>query len=1113
VNTPTAHENSARRLHPLWFPWTQPPVDGGGADVPSDHGDLYWSPFTGSLSSKPFYAPEQTRIGILADEMGLGKTLEIISLIASNQLTSPVITPPLTISGMKADGAVLDLKRISNDEGLIRSRATLVVTPISIINQWIGEIRTHAPSLTVCVFDGTKNENSPSLLQLAVADVVLVTYHTLAKETNFMLAASKYMLRHEKMYVNPVSPLLKVNWWRVVLDEAQEVESTVKLCAIMASKLPCINRWCCTGTPIGKNGLDDLGGLFTFLKHNPFESDYLWRVGVRIPYTTGSSTHPKLAKLCEWKGLNPLMKCLKPIFWRHSKSHVAADLNLPPLHQLQIQLKLSPIEDEFYRGLLDKLVAKVTRLQVENSLTLSAIETDLVTLRKALCHPQVVKSSQHLLGDNVMPLESIMDKMTEDSLDDVQMVQRDLCSLLNRYGAALMLLDRMNLAKEALVKSWTISQDVEVSRIRYQDEVSVVKHWKLIEIQTITLLISVSERLGDSDAVVAYKERERIDVREEMYKHVEDKKKKAEDALRWVVQSLKSDDIWWNYANADKRVVKLLERRKSVGGEGRTEIMDFYSDEVAAEISTLSNAIRADEKIVAKFFTYNANVRDCISLDRLIVGLQDVTFRKRMSEVLQELLHTVKEIPAVSYTKDATSTQSALEASLFVAATVEDPAAANKPVLTLDAMLLKAKSWLNAQINRAKVFQVNTTGYVDYRVGTPGTEGSIPHPSKWNMEEFASRQSDMWNDLRVLQLMKEEMSELKDIDKFESQITEIKTTLEEAAKIPDFPADFNDAGLRKLKIDIETKERSIADKSHRHTYLKNKAALLKAANSTGPRDGDGGGSEDETLKCSVCWDDLLPAKNPILTKCGHIYCPQCMGTILKSEKSQRKCPECRQDISKQDLFQVDQSAKALSSGESDDGLKGSWGTKVEYVIKHMLKLRASKSPEKALIFSQWSPLLHLISLACKANGIKYVSLQGSTHERAHAVEKFNTDDTVTVFLLNSSTDASGLTLVSASHVFLMEPNSNPAIEEQAINRVHRMGQKRDTYVYRLIISYSIEERVLLLQEEKKSSIAPEAMAAKAERNENLLVSEVLQMLGIESNSSQIDGSSTMEPSL
>ena len=107
--------------------------------------------------------------------------------------------------------------------------------------------------------------------------------------------------------------------------------------------------------------------------------------------------------------------------------------------------------------------------------------------------------------------------------------------------------------------------------------------------------------------------------------------------------------------------------------------------------------------------------------------------------------------------------------------------------------------------------------------------------------------------------------------------------------------------------------------------------------------------------------------------------------------------------------------------------KGSWGAKVEFVISHLLQLQYIKSPVKVLIFSQWAPLLHLISSALMENDIVSVSLIGSAEEKSQALQSFNSNPKIKAILLNSRADASGLTLISASHVILMEPNANPAI--------------------------------------------------------------------------------------
>jgi hypothetical protein len=249
-----SNSNVQTRNHPLWIKWgkkckctdTESPFDEPHAPVPS----FYWNPFTGATSENTFPDISTDSCGgILADEMGLGKTLEMLSLVSSNCLVSPVIDSNIILSPHVPLAADV-YKYIKDEKGLIVSRATIIVTPVSIIQQWVGEIRKHAPTLVVTIFEGGGTKGSSegsSLLQLAVSDIVLITYSALAKEINFSLEECGYPLRNAKRYMLEYSPLLKIKWWRIVLDEAQFVESTVRQCAQMAGKLEAVNRWCLTG--------------------------------------------------------------------------------------------------------------------------------------------------------------------------------------------------------------------------------------------------------------------------------------------------------------------------------------------------------------------------------------------------------------------------------------------------------------------------------------------------------------------------------------------------------------------------------------------------------------------------------------------------------------------------------------------------------------------------------------------------------------------------------------------------------------------------------------------------------------------------------------------------
>jgi SNF2 family DNA or RNA helicase len=245
---------------------------------------------------------------------------------------------------------------------------------------------------------------------------------------------------------------------------------------------------------------------------------------------------------------------------------------------------------------------------------------------------------------------------------------------------------------------------------------------------------------------------------------------------------------------------------------------------------------------------------------------------------------------------------------------------------------------------------------------------------------------------------------------------------------------------------------------------------------------------------------------------------------------------CRKKISKRSQFRVSALA-GLSSVVDADGdtggvmgmqVRGDFGTKVNALVRYLkyqdelhdrrLARRAaggaasaasmleeddggSDEPDykpKALVYSQWDMELVLVSKALAMNGIQYVELRGSLQQRSGAVHRFNKDPGTRAFLLATGEANAGLTLVAATSVFLLEPSLNPAIEEQAINRIHRIGQTRQTTVYRFVVADSVEETILDLQA-KKRSLVGEATAAEEdaaarrwekEAGENAVLSEL-----------------------
>jgi len=122
---------------------------------------------------------------------------------------------------------------------------------------------------------------------------------------------------------------------------------------------------------------------------------------------------------------------------------------------------------------------------------------------------------------------------------------------------------------------------------------------------------------------------------------------------------------------------------------------------------------------------------------------------------------------------------------------------------------------------------------------------------------------------------------------------------------------------------------------------------------------------------------------------------------------------------------------------------------------------------KALVFSQWTSLLDRCEPALEAAGIPFIRLDGSTRDRGAVVDAFQQSDGPPVLLISLKAGGTGLNLTAADHVFLLDPWWNPAVEDQAADRTHRIGQDRPVMVYRLVASDTVEERILALQQSKR----------------------------------------------
>jgi SNF2 family DNA or RNA helicase len=156
-------------------------------------------------------------------------------------------------------------------------------------------------------------------------------------------------------------------------------------------------------------------------------------------------------------------------------------------------------------------------------------------------------------------------------------------------------------------------------------------------------------------------------------------------------------------------------------------------------------------------------------------------------------------------------------------------------------------------------------------------------------------------------------------------------------------------------------------------------------------------------------------------------------------------------------------------------------SKLDALVEQLAEVTAEG--HRALVFSQFTSYLDLVAARLRSEGIAYAHLDGSTRDRAGAVDEFRSGG-APVFLISLKAGGFGLTLTEADYVFLLDPWWNPAAEAQAVDRAHRIGQTKTVMVYRMISADTIEEKVMALQERK-------ARLFKAVMDDDALFSQAL----------------------
>ncbi|KAI1775418.1 hypothetical protein F4818DRAFT_441514 [Hypoxylon cercidicola] len=181
-------------------------------------------------------------------------------------------------------------------------------------------------------------------------------------------------------------------------------------------------------------------------------------------------------------------------------------------------------------------------------------------------------------------------------------------------------------------------------------------------------------------------------------------------------------------------------------------------------------------------------------------------------------------------------------------------------------------------------------------------------------------------------------------------------------------------------------------------------------------------------------------------------------------------------------------------------LRRDWvpSAKIEKTMELLQAIREKNPKEKTLVFSLWTSFLDLLEIPIHDEGFRYTRYDGSMHpgDRDLAVKAFMDKD-VQVMLVSLTAGNTGLNLTKATQVIILEPFWNPFVEEQAIDRAHRIGQEKEVTVHHLLIENTVEDRIRSLQERKRSMVEAALSEEGAQGVGQLSFSELKGLFGLE----------------
>lgn len=1042
--------------------------------------------------------------GILAEEMGLGKTVELAALVCLHQ-RPPTSTPRK--DGLVASPSTL----IITPPHILSQWQSELATHAPDLNVLYYKGMAAAK----------RSENEQYTVDdLLRYDIVLTTYATLAREIHFTTDPPERSRRFEKQHRSCKSPLVLINWWRVCLDEAQMVESGVSKAAKVAQIIPRINAWTVSGTPVKRN-LEDLLGLLVFLKLEPFcSSKKMWqRLNKRdlhqifsrlaIRHNKHSIAHELRIPRQRRSVIVMPFTAIEEQYYAEIFQEMCTRLHLksngdPESDQYNPETMTDDMRD-WLRQLRETCLHPLVGVRNRNALGSrraplrtvgEVLETMIEQNETQLRHEECEIVASRTLEAHIVANNKANMNRSKDALQLYTVALSEATQYVDQCRTELDLAK----AKDSTSKRDRPEQSLESDHEEEDGSTPNARPNAMKKLLHAALGVQQVCAFFVATSYYQIKENDAITVKDsEEYQRLEELEKTFYDQAK----AIRKEMLQENHAKALKAMQKLKKDTGSVllpriptldmsgGIENRKllEKMDNISellDEQAgwiekwrAKILDILTRPLVDQDdgidITGDEYEESTKVQDELPIYTLALRAMIADRHRLITGETNFLIEGDQQTPNEMKHKRS-------DGEVVYAIKRAEKGKDHDPKLTLELLNLRNKIKPKKDDESLKHLL-----HESRRVATN---------LQWSAGQTSVQRANV-----EISMIEKLLKDIQQISKTQEKALKLLKTEQEAFRtcmnlrvayykqvqvISDTVTPWREELDKALDVTaLEKQAKAQENTENRLSTLRTKRRFLLHLRENS--------NQEQDRMCTICRDKF---ENGVLTVCGHTYCKDC---IIMWFKSHRTCPECRTRLRITDFHDItyrpqgivaheepnltasptsyrrESSTVVTSPGSSSATtssaiysdmnsttmneiksieLSISYGTKIDTIARHLLWLRANDPGAKSIVFSQYADFLSTLAAALTKFGIGHVSIRTTK-----GIDRFRKDPAKEVFLLDAKSDSSGLNLVNATHVFLCEPLINAAIELQAIARVHRIGQLRETRVYMYLISDTVEEAI------------------------------------------------------